>query len=137
MRILKFQFIENNTVWIQPSENEYSSVVRYTSDPLIDGFITDNNAEKLDSSISLLIFSMNRRFFCALFNMYCSRLGIVYFIGVVKSIKPNKLDNLQEIKSKLLANNRIGLGTAKLGINFFLFFKRFNCMFCEEFFRPN
>ena len=51
----KIPVYRNNTVWIQPSENEYSSVVRYTSDPLIDGFITDNNAEKLDSSISLLI----------------------------------------------------------------------------------
>jgi len=45
----------NNTVWIQPSENEYSSVVRYTSDPLIDGFLTDNNAKKLNSTISLLV----------------------------------------------------------------------------------
>ena len=45
----------NNTVWIQPSDNEYSSVVRYTNDPLIDGFITDNNAEKLNSTISLLV----------------------------------------------------------------------------------
>jgi hypothetical protein len=51
----KIPVYRNNTVWIQPSENEYSSVVRYTSDPLIDGFITDNNAEKLDSSISLLV----------------------------------------------------------------------------------
>jgi hypothetical protein len=45
----------NNTVWIQPSENEYSSVVRYSNNPLIDGFITDNNAEKLNSTISLLV----------------------------------------------------------------------------------
>ena len=45
----------NNTVWIQPSDNEYSSVVRYTNDPLIDGFITDNNAKKLNSTISLLV----------------------------------------------------------------------------------
>ena len=29
-------------------------------------------------------------------------MGIVYFIGVVKSIKPNKLDNRLEINSKLL-----------------------------------
>jgi hypothetical protein len=45
----------NNNVWIQPSDNEYSSVVRYTNNPLIDGFITDNNAEKLNSTISLLV----------------------------------------------------------------------------------
>ena len=50
----------NNTVWIQPSDNEYSSVVRYTSDPLIDGFITDKNSEKLDSTVSLLVSKIGR-----------------------------------------------------------------------------
>ncbi len=46
---------KNNTVWIEPSKNEYSSVVRYTKDPLVDGFITDNNYDKLNSSVSLLV----------------------------------------------------------------------------------
>ncbi|MDG2476221.1 MAG: M14 family metallopeptidase [Flavobacteriaceae bacterium] len=46
---------KNNTVWIEPSKNEYSSVVRYTKDPLVDGFITDNNFDKLNSSVSLLV----------------------------------------------------------------------------------
>ena len=50
----------NNTVWIQPADNEYSSVVRYTSDPLIDGFITDKNSEKLDSTVSLLVSKIGR-----------------------------------------------------------------------------
>jgi hypothetical protein len=46
---------KNNTVWIEPSKNEYSSVVRYTDNPLIDGFITDKNSEKVNSTVSLLV----------------------------------------------------------------------------------
>ncbi|MEC7880236.1 MAG: zinc carboxypeptidase, partial [Bacteroidota bacterium] len=46
---------KNNTVWIEPSKNEYSSVVRYTDNPLIDGFLTDNNSEKVNSTVSLLV----------------------------------------------------------------------------------
>ncbi|GIR99857.1 MAG: hypothetical protein CM15mP102_06780 [Flavobacteriales bacterium] len=46
---------KNNTIWIKPSKNRYSSVVRYTRDPLIDGFITDNNHKKLKSTVSLLV----------------------------------------------------------------------------------
>tara|TARA_B100000575_G_scaffold201924_1_gene163649 strand:+ start:17459 stop:19972 length:2514 start_codon:yes stop_codon:yes gene_type:complete len=46
---------KNNTVWIKPSKNQYSSVVRYTQDPLIDGFITNKNYDKLKSTVSLLI----------------------------------------------------------------------------------
>ena len=46
---------KNNTIWIKPSKNNYSSVVRYTEDPLIDGFITDKNYEKIKSTVSLLV----------------------------------------------------------------------------------
>ncbi len=46
---------KNNTIWIKPSKNSYSSVVRYTEDPLIDGFITSRNSEKLKSTVSLLV----------------------------------------------------------------------------------
>ena len=46
---------KNNTVWIEPSKNEYSSVVRYTDNPLIDGFLTDKNSEKVNSTVSLLV----------------------------------------------------------------------------------
>ena len=46
---------KNNTVWLKPSKNEYSSVVRYTPNPLIDGFITENNAKKIDKTVSLLV----------------------------------------------------------------------------------
>ncbi len=46
---------KNNTIWIKPSKNNYSSVVRYTEDPLIDGFITNKNHIKLKSTVSLLV----------------------------------------------------------------------------------
>jgi hypothetical protein len=46
----------NSTVWIKPSKNPYSTVARYTEDPLIDGFITDNNLnEYLKKSASLIV----------------------------------------------------------------------------------
>jgi hypothetical protein len=46
---------KNNTVWLKPSKNQYSSVVRYTPNPLIDGFITKNNAKKIGKTVSLLV----------------------------------------------------------------------------------
>jgi hypothetical protein len=46
---------KNNTVWIEPSQNEYSSVVRYTENPLMDGFITQNNSDKINKTVSLLV----------------------------------------------------------------------------------
>ena len=46
----------NSTVWIKPSKNPYSTVARYTEDPLIDGFITDKNLnEYLKKSASLIV----------------------------------------------------------------------------------
>lgn len=46
----------NSTVWIKPSKNPYSTVARYTEDPLIDGFITDKNMnEFLKKSASLIV----------------------------------------------------------------------------------
>ncbi|MEL6561510.1 MAG: M14 family zinc carboxypeptidase, partial [Bacteroidota bacterium] len=35
----------NSNVWIKPSKNPYSTVAKYTNDPHIDGFITDENLE--------------------------------------------------------------------------------------------
>ncbi len=37
----KIPAYRNNTVWLQPSKNEFSNVAVYSSDPHIDGFITD------------------------------------------------------------------------------------------------
>ncbi len=47
---------KNNSVWLSPSKNEYSTVAKYTAQPLIDGFITDiNRDEYLKPSASLLV----------------------------------------------------------------------------------
>ncbi|QBA63697.1 M14 metallopeptidase family protein [Muriicola soli] len=47
---------KNNTVWLKPSKNEYSTVAKYTSQPLVDGFITDTNRDTyLKKSASLMV----------------------------------------------------------------------------------
>ncbi|MGI9551043.1 MAG: M14 metallopeptidase family protein [Aurantibacter sp.] len=47
---------KNNTVWIKPSQNEYSTVAKYANDPHIDGFITKKNTEEnLKPSASLIV----------------------------------------------------------------------------------
>jgi len=38
---------KNNEVFIQPSENEYSTVAKYTDEPHIDGYISNENYEQL------------------------------------------------------------------------------------------
>ena len=51
---------KNNSVWLSPSKNEYSSVVRYSKDALIDGFMTEKNKEKLEKSVSLVVSKVGR-----------------------------------------------------------------------------
>ena len=47
---------KNNTVWLAPSKNEYATVAKYSSDPHIDGFITQKNLEEnLKPSASLVV----------------------------------------------------------------------------------
>ncbi|MGB6151076.1 MAG: M14 family zinc carboxypeptidase [Pricia sp.] len=47
---------KNNTVWLTPSQNAYATVAKYSSDPHIDGFITDKNLEEnLKPSASLVV----------------------------------------------------------------------------------
>lgn len=47
---------KNNTVWLAPSKNEYSTVAKYSADPHIDGFITKKNTEEnLKPSASLIV----------------------------------------------------------------------------------
>ena len=33
---------KNNTVWLSPSESEYSTISKYTSAPHVDGYISNN-----------------------------------------------------------------------------------------------
>jgi len=46
---------KNNSVWLKPSKNQYSSVVQYQDDALIDGFMSENNKSKLNESVSLIV----------------------------------------------------------------------------------
>jgi hypothetical protein len=47
---------KNNEVWISPSRNAYATVAKYTEDPHIDGFITQDNLENfLKPSASLVV----------------------------------------------------------------------------------
>lgn len=51
----KIPVYKNNTVWLQPSKNSYATVAKYTEDPHIDGFISEENYEhNLKPSASLL-----------------------------------------------------------------------------------
>lgn len=52
----KLPVYRNSTVWLAPSKNPYSTVAKYSSDPHIDGFITDENMETfLKPSASLIV----------------------------------------------------------------------------------
>ncbi len=46
----------NSNVWLKPSQNPYGTIAKYTADPHIDGFITDENLEKyLKPSASIIV----------------------------------------------------------------------------------
>ena len=52
---------KNNTVWLQPGKNAYVTVGKYSKNPMIDGFITDENLEDyLKPSASILISKMDK-----------------------------------------------------------------------------
>ena len=46
---------KNNSVWLKPSKNQYSSVARYSDNSLIDGFLSEANKQKLSESVSLVV----------------------------------------------------------------------------------
>ena len=51
---------KNNSIWLKPSKNNYSSVVRYSDNSLIDGFLSENNKEKIKESVSLVVSRVGR-----------------------------------------------------------------------------
>ena len=52
---------KNNMIFLQPSQNPYSTVAKYTSNPHIDGFVSVNNLENyIKPSASLLVSPMGR-----------------------------------------------------------------------------
>jgi hypothetical protein len=46
---------KNNRVWLKPSQNRFSTVARYASDPHIDGYITKENLEFMAESASIIV----------------------------------------------------------------------------------
>jgi len=58
----------NNSVWLQPSKNEFSNVAMYTEDPHIDGFITDDNMEKFLKKAASIVVSRQGRGRAVLFS---------------------------------------------------------------------
>ncbi len=47
---------KNNTVWLQPSKNEYATVAQYTRPYMIDGFISEKNRKEfLEQSASIIV----------------------------------------------------------------------------------
>ncbi len=57
----KLPVYKNNNVFISPSKNAYSTVAKYTSDPHIDGFISDDNLNTfLKPSASLIVSPVGR-----------------------------------------------------------------------------
>ena len=47
---------KNNTVWLQPSKNEYATVAKYSSPFMIDGFISETNrSDYLEPSASIVV----------------------------------------------------------------------------------
>ncbi|MAD96910.1 MAG: zinc carboxypeptidase [Flavobacteriaceae bacterium] len=57
----KLPVYKNNTVFLAPSKNPYATVAKYTADPHIDGFISNQNLEVfLKPSASLLVSPVGR-----------------------------------------------------------------------------
>ena len=50
----------NHAVFIEPGKNPFNSVIKYTSKPLLSGYIHTTNLEKIKNSISLQVSSMGQ-----------------------------------------------------------------------------
>jgi hypothetical protein len=60
-RTSKLPVYKNNTVFLQPSKNVYSTVSKYTQDPHIDGYVSNKNLNVfLKPSASLIVSPMGR-----------------------------------------------------------------------------
>ncbi|EAZ79163.1 M14 family metallopeptidase [Algoriphagus machipongonensis] len=50
----------NSSIFVQPSQNKYLTPIRYTEDPLLGGYISDENLELMKQSASLIISPVGR-----------------------------------------------------------------------------
>lgn len=51
----KLPVIRESVIFLKPSKSPYSTVAAYTENPLLNGYISDENLKKLKSSASLLV----------------------------------------------------------------------------------
>jgi hypothetical protein len=60
-RSSKLPVYKNNLVFLTPSKNAYATVAKYSENPHIDGFISENNLEKfIKPSASLLVSAIGK-----------------------------------------------------------------------------
>ncbi len=50
----------NHSVFVQPSANAFSTVVQYTENPLVDGYVHSDNVDLIKNSASVLVSQMGR-----------------------------------------------------------------------------
>lgn len=60
----KITVYRNHNLFVERDEGAVSNVVVYTDDPIISGFITDENIEKMKGSVSLMSLSKGRGNIC-------------------------------------------------------------------------
>ena len=56
----KLPIYRNSNIMLQASSNRFSTVAQYTANPLISGFVSDKNLEKISHSAALLVSSVGR-----------------------------------------------------------------------------
>jgi hypothetical protein len=50
----------NTSVFIEPSKNPFSTVIKYTAKPLLSGYVHPTNLEKIKNSVSLQVSNMGQ-----------------------------------------------------------------------------
>jgi hypothetical protein len=51
----KLPVYKNNRVWLEPSKSRFSTIARYTKEPHIDGYITQENLDLMSKSASIIV----------------------------------------------------------------------------------
>ena len=56
----KISVYRNHTVFLEPSKSPFSTVVQYTDDPLLDGYVHANNIPRLQKTVSTMVSPVGR-----------------------------------------------------------------------------
>ena len=57
---LKLAMFRNTTLFIKPSKNSYDNPIQYTKNPLLSGYISEENLDSLSLSVPLKIGRIGR-----------------------------------------------------------------------------